>query len=648
VAVKLGSNIQSLTAQRRLSDNSAALSKTFERLSSGLRINRAVDDAAGLAIANSLNTDSRIFNQGIRNFNDGISLLNIADGAIENLSGITIRLKELAEQSSNGTYGVQQRKAMDSEAQALSKEYSRIVQSTTFNGRQLFTGGVGDLRLQGGYGTDGGIQSNLGGAIGTGSFTNVITYDNLGGAAGGAGNSHGTLALGDINGDGIQDMVSGQYFYQYGFGDLQVRIGRGDGTFQNAATYDLNLFGSQLTLGDVNGDGNLDMVAVGYYNTINKNAFVMLGNGNGTFAAALSSNTTSSGASSVTLGDLNGDGALDLVYAGYPSNNSTVSVQLGNGNGYFATSTQYSFNGSDRMKAVTLGDINGDGILDIASQEYYTGSTYIMLGRGNGSFSSSTSYTGLAHGYGVALGDINSDGNLDLISSGSVGGVGKVYTRLGNGSGTFGTATSYSYGIGDIHSPVLADFNGDGFMDIAAGGLSSGFVNTSILFTGKGNGTFNAASSFAMIGSSVAALVAGDLNGDGVYDLVAANYSQTQNNITVQIARTTSGTSSLLNFKLTTRADSRQALSQFTSALNRLSAQRGTIGAFQSRLNVGTRVLQASSENYKAAESRIKDVDVAQESSELVRRNILQKASAAVLAQANQQPALALKLLRSG
>ena len=107
MSVRLGSNIASLGAQRRLADTSSALSTTFERLSSGQRINRASDDAAGLAISDTLRAKSRIYTQGVRNLNDGISLLNIADSAIENLSSIVVRLEELAAQAANGSYSGQ-------------------------------------------------------------------------------------------------------------------------------------------------------------------------------------------------------------------------------------------------------------------------------------------------------------------------------------------------------------------------------------------------------------------------------------------------------------------------------------------------------------------------------------------------------------
>ena len=120
MAIKIGSNLASLNAQRRLGDATNTLSGIYEKLSSGQRINRASDDAAGLAIADELNAKGRIYTQGIRNGNDGISLLNIADSAIDALSGVVTRIRELSEQSANGTYSNQQRAALDAEAQALS------------------------------------------------------------------------------------------------------------------------------------------------------------------------------------------------------------------------------------------------------------------------------------------------------------------------------------------------------------------------------------------------------------------------------------------------------------------------------------------------------------------------------------------------
>src|SRR3954470_12252451 len=134
-AVSLTSSIASLNAQRRLGESTAKLGKSFERLSSGLRINHAGDDAAGLSIAASLNADERVFAQGVRNVNDGIAYLHVAEGAATELTGILLRLRELAEQSANGVYGAAQRVALGDELAALAGEYNRIIEGAEFNGK---------------------------------------------------------------------------------------------------------------------------------------------------------------------------------------------------------------------------------------------------------------------------------------------------------------------------------------------------------------------------------------------------------------------------------------------------------------------------------------------------------------------------------
>lgn len=135
------------------------------------------------------------------------------------------------------------------------------------------------------------------------------------------------------------------------------------------------------------------------------------------------------------------------------------------------------------------------------------------------------------------------------------------------------------------------------------------------------------------------------MNLDGVLDLVTAGFDGMNGSVSVRLAATTSGISPLLPFRLTSRADALQALSEFDHALDRLTVQRGVIGAFQSRITVAGHVLRASADNSQTAAARIKDADIAQESASLVRTQILQQAASAVLAQANQAPALAIRLL---
>ena len=150
MAITIGNNIVSLGAQRRLSIATDSLSNTFERLSSGQRINKASDDSAGLAIADSLRADQRIAMVAVRNANDGISTIAIADGALGQISTVLQRLGELAEQSANGVFSVQQRSALQNEFSALGSEIERIATTTTFNGVNLLSTGS-NIVLQVGF-----------------------------------------------------------------------------------------------------------------------------------------------------------------------------------------------------------------------------------------------------------------------------------------------------------------------------------------------------------------------------------------------------------------------------------------------------------------------------------------------------------------
>ena len=140
MAISIGSNITSLQAQRRLDQTGSKLSQSFNKLSSGYRINRGADDSAGLAIAESLKAQSRIAGQAIRNTNDGISTIAIADGALGEVANILSRLAELASQAANGTLSTSQRSVVSNEFVALSSEIERIAQVTEFNGIKLLSG----------------------------------------------------------------------------------------------------------------------------------------------------------------------------------------------------------------------------------------------------------------------------------------------------------------------------------------------------------------------------------------------------------------------------------------------------------------------------------------------------------------------------
>jgi flagellin len=142
MSLVINHNMMAANSARTLGNSYSNLSKSVQRLSSGLRINTAADDAAGLAIRELMRADIKTLNQGVRNANDAISLIQTADGALGVIDEKLIRMKELAEQAATGTYTSDQRLMIDSEYQAMASEITRIANSTDFNGVHLLNGNL--------------------------------------------------------------------------------------------------------------------------------------------------------------------------------------------------------------------------------------------------------------------------------------------------------------------------------------------------------------------------------------------------------------------------------------------------------------------------------------------------------------------------
>ena len=142
MAIRIFNNIASTNAQRILGVNNTRLAQSIERISSGIRINRGADDAAGLAISEGLRSDIRALRQATRNANDGVSLINVTEGALNEQSSILIRLRELASQAATGTVGSTERATIQLEFSALRDELTRIAQTTEFNGIGLIDGNL--------------------------------------------------------------------------------------------------------------------------------------------------------------------------------------------------------------------------------------------------------------------------------------------------------------------------------------------------------------------------------------------------------------------------------------------------------------------------------------------------------------------------
>ncbi len=142
MSLVINHNLMAMNAARNLNSHYSALSTSTRRLSSGLRIGTAADDAAGLAIRELMRADISTLNQGVRNANDAVSMIQTADGALQIIDEKLIRMKELAEQAATGTYSSAQRILIDSEYQAMASEITRIAMATDFNGISLLNGNL--------------------------------------------------------------------------------------------------------------------------------------------------------------------------------------------------------------------------------------------------------------------------------------------------------------------------------------------------------------------------------------------------------------------------------------------------------------------------------------------------------------------------
>src|SRR4051812_46532011 len=160
MAQVINTNVMSLNAQRNLSTSGSSLATSLQRLSSGLRINSAKDDAAGMAIADRMTSQIRGLNQATRNANDGISLAQTAEGALSTSGDMLQRIRELAVQSSNATNSSSDRQAIQSEVGQLTSELNRIAQTTSFNGQNLLDGSMGTANFQVGANANQTISAN--------------------------------------------------------------------------------------------------------------------------------------------------------------------------------------------------------------------------------------------------------------------------------------------------------------------------------------------------------------------------------------------------------------------------------------------------------------------------------------------------------
>ncbi len=660
-----------------MGEATSSLSETYNRLSSGLRITKASDDAAGLAVSSLLNADKRVTNQAIRNLNDGVSYLNVAEGALGELTNIVTRIRELAEQSANGTLGNSQRVALQKEVTSLQDEYNRIVTSTKFNGKQILTGEDTNTILQGGYGTNAQLGIQVGDAslgiendITRAGLTTRLDTDSSGVVGNGfatavvisadgryvAFDSEATnLVAGDTNGfrdTFIKDTVTG------GISRIGTDSSGGQGNFISeisAISSDgryvaFNSTSTNLVTGDTNGvqDSFIKDTLTGVTTRISTDSSGDQANSNSNVFAISTDGryvAFNSNATNLVAGDTNGvqDSFIKDMLTGVTTRVSTDSLGV-QGN---STSSVASISADGRYVAfysnatnLVAGDTNGAS--DIFIKDMETGVTTRVS-------TDSSGVQGNGHSTGVA---ISADGryvafnsNATNLVAGDTNGAPDTFIK-DTLTGITTMINTDSSGVQGDDESFIVGLSADGryvaFSSFATN-LDAGDTNGTLSFFRKDTltGITTLISLDNLGGQGGSEQSGGGISADGNYGVFLDDSGE----VFLRDLSTT-GIQQISGMVVSNQASAKVTLDLAKRYQEEISSYMAGIGAGISRATTFMSTLQTASENYASAASQITDVDVAEETARLASTSILQRAASSVLAQANQQPSLALRLLR--
>lgn len=578
----VNSNISSLNAQRQLLQIGSELDKASERLASGRRINSAADDAAGLAISNRQTSAIRGLDQAVRNANDGISLIQTAEGALDETTNILQRMRELSIQSANGIYSDSDRATLNAEVQQLKAELDRIAETTSFNGQKVLDGSLGKVALQVGSEANQTIEFSLQG----------FSSSSLGGSGGdliGEALTGGTASLFAVTGSDLEinDVTISSLTSSATLNEALDSINsdlEGKGAQVSAlvstegeSTGDGQLIAGTdtLTLAVVDGDGNSQSYVL--TGTSSLDDLVNRINADTAITASVSESgklvLSQEGVVSITV---TGSGTKALDAAGFDGTETDGNFRL------VVTDTSAESNGVkiEALSSATTATVNA---LGINLHDDYNNTIGLALTTN-------------------ATNDINA-GDL-LINGVAIG-------EIDAGTTTAATLTNTIEAINKLTSEtgVIAFEAGDGSDNQI--GLRS--ANGGIVAVKYGDNATAA-------------------------DVLALTGLQEQNSAV--------GAGSIASVDISSVGGAQKAIATIDSALEQINNSRAEMGAISNRLDFTVSNLSNISEKTSAARSRVVDADFAAETAQLSRAQVLQQASQAMLAQANARPQQVLALLQ--
>jgi len=615
----INSNIASLTAQRNLNTSQSALNTSLQRLSSGLRINSAKDDAAGLAISERFTTQIRGLNQASRNANDAISLSQTAEGALGEIGNNLQRIRELAVQSANATNSTSDRAALDLEVQQRLAEIDRISTQTSFNGQKVLDGTFGTAQFQVGANVGETIALDLSsstrttgiGAIAT-ATSSVSLTDTI----------DGTAATYAIDGTAFDNDYSATAS-SLTLGDVTDSAG-GDGT----STYTLNITSGANTLAiDVTGSVDDASLAAAFQ------AEGFGADGSGTVNGYTLSGVTTTIEAALTSDSLTierADGA-DFTYQ----------EALG-GTAY---GTVPSLDNASTTSAST--SAAGTGATAGADNSI----TFTVDSPTTGSPTSYTLDTNLTAGANAVVAAIQADGDYagsDFTVGLGTNGTDIVFTAKDSSAGSFT--------IGGADSATITAQNVAGGTAVGVAGAS---IDVSADFTVQfgtatavsvADGSYTTAQSLVdAVSSAIGNSGTASLNTDGTLSIVSNEdiaITGTTGVTTLGLAASTTSSGDLTAVSVVDVSSANDTIRRIDSSLTSVSTLRSTFGAIQNRFESTIANLATTSENLSAARSRIQDADFASETAALTRAQILQQAGVSILSQANSLPQNVLALLQ--